>query len=103
VQSRFLELFNWRISRFLAIGYIRAFYLLSIIGSIVAAGFYEYSISRSITESTAYKIGVGLAVPFGLLLYLLLLRVFMEFLIAIFYIESHLRQSVGREEDGDID
>lgn len=103
MENRFLELFNWRISRFLAIGYLRALYLLGIISTVGAAGFYEYAIARSTTESMGHKVGYGLVVLSVLLTSLLILRVFMEFLIAIFYIESHLRVTVGLEDVGDIE
>jgi hypothetical protein len=102
MDNPLLELFNWRISRFLAIGYLRFFFLLSILGSIAGTGFYEYAVARSTTQTTGYKIGVGIAIPFVALIYLLILRVLIEFLISIFYIENHLRISVGRNDDGDI-
>ena len=101
--NRFLELFNFRISRFLAIGYIRAIYFISILGSILAAGFGEWAIWRVEGDSGIYKLVESIALPLIILLYLLLIRVLMEFFISVFYIENHLRSMAGRDSNFEIE
>jgi Domain of unknown function (DUF4282) len=101
--NRFLELFNFRISKFLAIGYIRAIYLLSILGSIVGVGIGTWAIWRVVGNDFAYKVGATIGLSIVVLLYLLLIRVFMEFLISVFYIENHLRSLAGRDSNFEID
>lgn|GEM_PF-6223317 len=101
--NRFLELFNFRISKFLAIGYIRAIYLLSILGSIVGVGLGEWAIWRAVGNDISYKIGAGVGLAIVILLYLLLVRVLMEFLISVFYIENHLRSLAGRDSNFEIE
>ena len=87
-----LELFNWRIKKFLAVGYLRITFLLSVLSICVYLGIYEYGVSRPLDLTMDQKIGRGLGGLLGGIFLILIIRVITEFLIAIFYIEDHLVQ-----------
>jgi len=85
------ELFNYKIKKFFAVDYLRVTYLLSIVSVCTSLGIYEYGIARQLDSSISLKIALGLAGLLGGITAILIVRIIIEFLIAIFYIEEHLK------------
>lgn len=96
------ELFNWRIRSFLAVGWLRFLYLFSILISILSIGILCWLVGNQQDVSIATRTLQGAGIFFGFLILLFYLRILIEFLISIFYIENHLRAIANRSDSFEI-
>jgi len=88
-----LELFNWKIKEFLSVGYLRMLFLLWILTTALVLGAVEYFIGNSDQYGMGIKFLLGILAIVGAVVANLLIRVAIEFQIAVFYIEGHLRKT----------
>ena len=101
-MNHIFELFNWKITRFLSIKWLRIAYFITIVLVILLAGVYEWYLGRQTEIHIALRLGGGIGIILGLMLLVLYVRIAIEFLISIFYIENHLRAIANRDEDFEI-
>ena len=101
-MNNIFELFNWKITKFLAIKWLRAAYLITILAAIIMVGAYEWVIGNQSDASIGLRIAEGFGAFLGLMLLILYIRILIEFLISIFYIEDHLRAIAKRSDDFEI-
>lgn len=87
-----LELFNWKIKEFLSVGYLRLLFLLWLLTTAFVLGGVEYFIGNSDQYGLGVKLILGLLAIVIAVVTNLLIRVAIEFQIAVFYIEGHLRK-----------
>jgi hypothetical protein len=91
-ENFILSLFDWRISKLLALQYFKALYLISLIGITLSLGWTEFYIGKYLDVPFLIKLVFGaLTIICGLGL-VLINRVIFEFYFAFFYIEKHLRE-----------
>ena len=91
-----LELFNWKIKEFLSVGYLRLLFLLWLLTTAIVLGVVEYLIGNSDQFGLGVKLALGLLAIVIAVAANLLVRVAIEFQIAVFYIEGHLRKLASR-------
>ena len=87
-----LELFNWKIKEFLSVGYLRLLFLMWLLTTAILLGGVEYFIGNSDQYGLSVKLILGLLAIVIAVVTNLLIRVAIEFQIAVFYIEGHLRK-----------
>lgn len=87
-----LELFNWKIKEFLSVGYLRLLFLIWLLSTAIVLGGVEYFIGNSDQYGLSVKLILGLLAIVFAVVTNLLIRVAIEFQIAVFYIEGHLRK-----------
>ena len=87
-----LELFNWKIKEFLSVGYLRLLFLMWLLTTAIVLGGVEYFIGNSDQYGLSVKLILGLLAIVIAVVTNLLIRVAIEFQIAVFYIEGHLRK-----------
>ena len=87
-----LELFNWKIKEFLSVGYLRLLFLMWLLTTAIVLGGVEYFIGNSDQYGLSVKLILGLLAIVIAVVTNLLVRVAIEFQIAVFYIEGHLRK-----------
>jgi len=87
-----LELFNWKIKEFLSVGYLRLLFLLWLLTTALVLGVVEYLIGNSDQYGLGVKLVLGILAIVGTVVTNFLIRVAIEFQIAVFYIEGHLRK-----------
>jgi hypothetical protein len=102
-MKELFELFNWRIKKFLAVRWLRRIYLLTVLFSILGVGVAEWLIGRDSSISVATRLGQGIGIFVAVIILLLYIRILIEFLISIFYIENHLRSIANRESSFEIE
>ena len=92
-----LELFNWKIKEFLSVGYLRLLFLMWLLTTAILLGGVEYFIGNSDQYGLSVKLILGLLAIVIAVVTNLLIRVAIEFQIAVFYIEGHLRKIESKQ------
>jgi hypothetical protein len=102
ILERIFELFNWNITKFLAVRWLRSVYWGVVWLTVLLVAIIEWYIGQSDSFKHSDKVLLGIAVILVAIILLLSVRVLIEFLISIFYIESHLRQIANRGQEFEI-
>ena len=87
-----LELFDTRIGKLISLDYFKFLYAFSVFLVIFFTSFGEFYVARYLSFSIIVKILLFFVILIVSLLVLLFTRIIYEAYIALFYIESHLRE-----------